>query len=62
MEFSGMFKKTFQDTMIIPVHSVERSNHKETWNKLFYVYLNKVQKKKSSNKWILHQFLQGFFY
>ena len=26
--FSGMFKKPFQDTILIPVHIVARGNHK----------------------------------
>ena len=42
--FSGMFKMTFQETLIIPVHAAERGNHKEIINERFHRYLNKVQK------------------
>ena len=26
--FSGIFKKTFQETLLIPLHAVTRGNHK----------------------------------
>ena len=42
--FSGMFKKTFQETLLIPVHSFSRGNHKAIINVGFHRYLNKVQK------------------
>ena len=29
--FAGMFKKTFQETLLIPVHAVARSNQKENY-------------------------------
>ena len=31
--FAGMFKKTFQENLIIPVHVVARINHKAIRNK-----------------------------
>ena len=40
--FDGMFKKTFQETLIIPVHAVARGNQKGTRNEGFNRYLNKV--------------------
>ena len=30
--FAGMFKKTFQDTLLIPVHAVARRNQKSIRN------------------------------
>ena len=57
--FSGMFKKTFQETLLIPVHAVARGNHKKIINEWFHRYLNKVQKINSADKSSLHQWLQG---
>ena len=42
--FTGTFKKTFQETLLISVHAVERGNHKAIRNEGFHRYLNKVQK------------------
>ena len=39
-----MFKKTFQEILLISVHSVARVKHNEIINEGFYQYLNKVQK------------------
>ena len=33
--FPGLFKKTFQDNLLIPVHAVARGNHKEIRNEVF---------------------------
>ena len=33
--FSGSFKKTFQETSLIPLHAVARDNHKEIINEGF---------------------------
>ena len=41
--FSIMFKKTFQETLLIPVHAVSRINHRSIINEIFHRYLNKVQ-------------------
>ena len=54
---AGMFKKTFQETLPIPVHAVVRGNHKAIRNDGFHRYLNKVQKIKSADKGNLHQWL-----
>ena len=53
--FAVIFKKTFQDTLIIPVHEVSRGNHKAVINERFHRYLKKVQKINSSYKGSLHQ-------
>ena len=60
--FSGMFKKTFQETLLIPVHAVARRNHKEIINEAFYRLLNKVQKVNSADNRSLHQWLQGVLF
>ena len=52
--YSGMFKKNFQETLLIPVHSVSRGNHKEIINEGFNMYLNKVQKINSADNVSLH--------
>ena len=56
--FPGMFKKTFQDNLLIPVHAVARGNHKEVINEVFHRYLNKLQEIKSVDKGSLHQWFQ----
>ena len=40
--FVGMFNMTFQENLLIPVHEVERGNHKEIRNEGFHRYLKKV--------------------
>ena len=60
--FSGIFKKTFQETLLIPVHAVERGNHKAIRNEGFHGYLNKVQNINSSYKRSLHQWFQGILF
>ena len=62
MNFSGMFKKTFQETLLIPVHEVARINHRAIRNEGFYRYLNKLQEIHSADKGRLHQWLQGVFF
>ena len=42
--FSGMFKKNLQETLLIPVHAVERVKHKEIIKEGFRNYLNKTLK------------------
>ena len=42
--FSGMSNKTFQYTLLIPVHAVTRCKHKAIINEGFHRYLQKVQK------------------
>ena len=59
MEFSGMFKKTFQENLLISVQAVARGNHKEIITEGFHRYFNKEQNIKSEEKGILHQWLQG---
>ena len=60
--FSGMFKKIFQETLLIPVHAVERGNHKTIRNEVFHRYSNNLQKIKWAEKGSLHQWLQGVFF
>ena len=62
MEFSGIYNKTFQETLLIPVHIVARGNHEAIRNEGFHMYLNKVQDIKSADKGSLHQWLQGIFF
>ena len=60
--FAGMSEKTFQETLIIPVHAVARVNHKVIINEGFHRYLNKFQKINSTDKGSLHQFLPGLLF
>ena len=60
--FSGMFNKTFQHTLLIPVHDVARVNDKAIINRGFLKYFNKLQKINSSYKVSLHQWFQGVFF
>ena len=55
--FPGMFKRTFQDTLLIPVHAFARGNHKAITNKRFHRYFNKVKKINSADKVSLNQWL-----
>ena len=57
MDFLWNFKKTLQETILIPVHAVARGNHKANINENFDMYLNKVQKINSADKVNLHQWL-----
>ena len=62
MEILWDVQKNPQEKLIIPVHAVERGNHKEIRNKGFHHYLDKVQKINSSYKGSLKQWLQGVFF
>ena len=57
-----MFKKIFQENLLIPVHAVARGNHKEIIDEGLHRYLNKVQKLNSAEKDSLHQWLRGVFF
>ena len=57
--FAVIFNKNFQGTLPIPVHAVERGNHKAIINEGFHCYLNKLPKINSAEKGSLHQWLQG---
>ena len=59
--FSGMFKNTFQETLLIPVHAGARDNHKSIRNEGFCCYLNKANKINSAEKVSLRHWLQGVF-
>ena len=59
--FSGMLKKTFQETLLIPLHLVSRGNNKEIINEGFHMCLNKLQKINSTDNVSLHLWLQGVF-
>ena len=39
VSFSGVFKKTSQETLIILVHAVSVDNHKKIRNEVFHHYL-----------------------
>ena len=54
MDFSGMFKKNFQETLLIPVHAVTRVNHKKIINEGFNRYLKKLHKINSADNGSLH--------
>ena len=60
--FDGMSKNTFQETLLITVHTVARGNHKEITNEGFHRYLNNVQKINSEDKGSLNQWFQGLFF
>ena len=60
--FPVMFKKTFQETFLIPVYAVARVNHKEIINEGFSRCLNKIQNINSAYNGSLHQWLQGIFF
>ena len=60
--FAGMFKKTFQETLLIPVHAVAWGNHKAIINEGFHRYLKKLQKINSMDKGSLQQWLQGLLF
>ena len=57
-----MIKKTFQETLLIPIHAVTRGNLKAIRNEGFHRYLNKVQKINSSEKDSLNQWVKGVFF
>ena len=59
--FSVILKKSFQDTLLILVHAVERGNQKKIGYEGFYWYLNKVQKTNSVDKYSLQQFCKNVF-
>ena len=59
--FSVILKKSFQDTLLMLVHAVERGNQKKIGYEGFYWYLNKVQKTNSVDKYSLQQFLKELF-
>ena len=60
--FSGMFKDTFQDTLLILVHAVSRGNHKAIRNECFRRCLKKLQKINPVYKGRLHQWLPGVLF
>ena len=57
-----MFKKVFQETLLILVHYVARGNHGSVINEGLYCYLNKLHKIKSSDKGSLHRCLRGLIF
>ena len=57
-----MLKNTFQENLLIPVHSVARGNQKAIINEGFHSYLNKIQKINSEYKGSLHKWLQGVLF
>ena len=60
--FYGMFKNTFLETLLIPVHAVARGNQKGVINEGFHYYFKKVHKIKSADKGRLNQWSQGVFF
>ena len=60
--FVGIFKKRFQETLLIPVNAFERGNHNSIENEGFHFYLDKFQKINSADKISLQNILQGVFF
>ena len=60
--FYGIFNKTFQETLLIPVHAAKKGNQKAIINERFHMYLNKLQNTNSADKGSLQQWLQGAFF
>ena len=60
--FYGVFKKPFQDTLLVLVHAVARCEHKSIRNEVFYNYFNNLHKTNSADKGSLHQWFQGVFF
>ena len=60
--FAGIIKKTFQETLLILVHAVERGKNKEIINEGFNNYSNKLHKKKSEDKGRINQWVQRVFF
>ena len=60
--FSGMFKNTFQEALLILVQAVSRGDHKAIINEGFHCYLIKFHKIHSADKGDLNQWLQGVFF
>ena len=60
--FSGMFRKSFQENLLIPVHAVKRRKHNSMINEGFHSYLNKVQNINSEDKGSLCQWFQGVLF
>ena len=54
--FSGIFRKTFQETLLIPLHAVSRGKHNAIRNEGFHRYLKRLQKINPAYKGGLHQF------
>ena len=57
-----MFKKYFQEALLVLVHAVARYDHKSIINEGFHRYLNKVQKINSDYRGKLCQWLKGVFF
>ena len=62
MDFFWDSKKTFQETLIIPVNVFVRDSQKSIRNEGFHRYFNKVHKIKSAYKGSLHQWSQGVLF
>ena len=60
--FVGVFKNTFQDNLLVPIHAVARANQESIIIERFNIHLNKVQKMNSAEKFIIHQCLKGLFF
>ena len=60
--FSGMFKKNYHETFLIPVHAVARRNQKSIRNEWLHRYLKMLQKINSEYKGSLRQWLQGVLF
>ena len=48
-------KEKFQETLLIPINLVARTNHNEIRNKRVHSYLNNAQKINPADKGRLHQ-------
>ena len=59
---SGVFKKNFSETLLIPVHATTMGKHKVILYKVFHNYLNKIQKINSVVNVSINQSLKGVFF
>ena len=60
--FIGVFRKTFEETLLMRVHAVGRGNQKSIVNEGFHCYLKKIHKLNLAYKVSLRLWLQGLFF
>ena len=62
MDFPRVFRNTFQEILIKPVHALARGNHKSIKNQWFHNYFNNFYIIKSAYKVIIHHILRGLLF
>ena len=60
--FIGVFRKTFEETLLMRVHAVGRGNQNSIINEGFHCYLKKIHKLNLAYKVSLRLWLQGLFF